>query len=67
MHPMQFGFRAKYSMETANCFFKENIKTLLDKGGVVGAMFLFLKKAFNIVNHRILKLSSFNFFLHTLN
>ncbi len=21
MHPMQFGFRAKYSTETANCFF----------------------------------------------
>ncbi len=44
---MQFGFRAKYSTETANCFLIENIKTLLDKGGVVGAVFLDLKKAFD--------------------
>ncbi len=49
MHPMQFGFRAKYSTETANCFLIENIKTLLDKGGVVGAVFLDLKKAFDTI------------------
>ncbi len=51
---MQFGFRKKYSTETANCFMLENIKTLMDKGGVVGAVFLDFKKAFETVNHEIL-------------
>ena len=38
LHPMQFGFRANHSTETANCFFVENIKSKLDKGGIVGAI-----------------------------
>lgn len=63
LHPMQFGFRSNHSTETSNCFFIEKIKSLQDKRGVVGAVFLRLRKAFNTVNHRVLlsRLSTFNF------
>ena len=40
LHPMQFGFREKPSTETACCYFLEVLKANLDRGGVVGAVFL---------------------------
>ncbi len=50
LYPMQFGFSANYSTEMANCYFTEKVKSLLDKGGVVGAVFLDLRKAFDTLN-----------------
>ncbi len=61
---MQFSFRKKYSTETANCFMLENMKSLMDKG-VVGAVFLDFKKAFETVNREILISRLLNFYFST--
>uniref|UniRef100_A0A672J846 Reverse transcriptase domain-containing protein n=1 Tax=Salarias fasciatus TaxID=181472 RepID=A0A672J846_SALFA len=68
LNPLQFGFRKYHSTETAVCYFVEQLKGMLDKGGAVGAIFLDLKKAFDTVNHNILmtKLSSHNISTETL-
>lgn len=47
----------------ANCCLFENIKQSLDRGNMVGAVFLHFKKAFDTVNHHLVlpKLLSFGF------
>ncbi len=41
---MQFGFRKQHLTETAVSYFIEQIRSKLDKSGVVGVVFLDLKK-----------------------
>lgn len=68
LNPMQFGFRKYHSTETALCFLLENMKSKIDAGGVIGAVFIDLRKAFDTVNHQILmtKLSYFDLSLCTM-
>ena len=66
--PCQFGFRKRYSTESACCYLLEDIKSSLDGGGVVGAVFLDLRKAFDTVNHQLLisRLSDFSLDIKTI-
>lgn len=63
LHPMQFGFRERHSTESAITMLMEKVKGSLENTTYVGAVFLDLKKAFDVVNHSVLltKLQKFNF------
>ena len=52
--PNQFGFRPKLSTVTARAHFTDNILQSLDKGGLTGAVFSDLSKAFDTVDHVLL-------------
>ena len=63
LHPMQFGFQAFHSTESANCLFTHRVKRVLDKAPCAMAVFLYFKKAFDSVSHQVLlsRLTHFNF------
>ncbi len=50
LHPTQFGFRGHHSTKTA-----VKTKYLLDRYTCVRAVFLYLKRAFDTVNHEVLR------------
>lgn len=57
----QFGFRSGYSTSYALLEVVNNIRTYLDRGENVLGLYLDLKKAFDTVNHAILKRKLYNY------
>lgn len=64
LHRMQLDFCKHHPTETAICCFAKQIKSYLDNGGVVGAVFLDSTEAPDNVNHNVLlsKISKSNFY-----
>ena len=69
IHELQSGFRAKHSCQTALTRIIDDWLDAMDNGQYVGALFLDLKKAFDLVDHDILcyKLRLYKFDCNTVN
>ena len=50
----QFGYRSKRSTQLATTLFLDNIRFEINKGKLVGALFIDLSKAFDTIGHSIL-------------
>ena len=54
MSDRQFGFRSKRSTNLAATLFIDDIRNDVDKGNLVGAIFIDFSKAFDTISHHIL-------------
>ena len=63
LHENQSGFRPKHSCQTALVKLIDDWMECIDKGDMVGALFIDFRKAFDLVDHKILlhKLSLYKF------
>ena len=63
LNETQSGFRPKHSCQTALIKLIDTWMECIDKGDIIGALFLDFRKAFDLVDHKILlnKLSLYNF------
>ena len=63
LHESQSGFRQKHSCQTALIKLIDKWMACIDKGDIVGALYLDFRKAFDLVDHSIMirKLSLYKF------
>ena len=54
LHESQSGFRQKHSCQTALVKLIDQWKACIDNGDIVGTLFIDFRKAFDVVDHRIL-------------
>ena len=54
LHPFQSGFRPKHSCQTALTHFTDQLLGAINRKAMNGVVFLDLRKAFDLVDHRIL-------------
>ena len=55
IYEFQSGFRKSYSTDTALTYLTDNLRSNMDKGLLTGVLLIDLQKAFDTVNHSILK------------
>ena len=65
-HPLQSGFRRKHSCNTALARLTDSWLSAINRSDLSGVSFWTLKKAFDLVEHRIL-LSKLSVYLNSLN
>ena len=68
IHETQSGFRQKHSCQTALVKLIDQWLACIDKGDIVGSIFIDFRKAFDLVDHKTLirKLSTYKHTVHTI-
>ena len=69
LHKSQSGFRKNHSCNTALIFLVDKWLNNVDRGGIIGAIFVGLRKAFDVVDHQLLieKVNSYHFSNNSVN